>query len=98
VRAVAPRLRFALPEGEPARHLSLHRPVTNAHATRGGRSIGSHQDGGRGGITGDDHLNVMNSTVTASIEWIGLMAGRPMRRPRRRLRNADFGERKEYVA
>lgn len=51
-----------------------------------------------GGITGDDHLNVMDSTVTASFEDLELMSGRPMRRPRRRLHNADVGERKIYVA
>jgi hypothetical protein len=51
-----------------------------------------------GGITGDDHLNVMDSTVTASFEDLELMSDRPMRRPRRRLHHADTGERKIYVA
>jgi hypothetical protein len=40
----------------------------------------------------------MDSTVTASFEGLELMSGRPIRRPGRRLRNAEFGERKMYVA
>jgi hypothetical protein len=40
----------------------------------------------------------MDSTVTASFEDLELMSGRPMRRLGRRLRNADYGERKIYVA
>ena len=51
-----------------------------------------------GGITGDDHLTVMDSTVTASFEDLELMSDRPTRRQRRRLRNADTGERMIYVA
>jgi hypothetical protein len=40
----------------------------------------------------------MNSTVTASFEDLELMSDRPIRRQGRRLRNADYGERKMYVA
>jgi hypothetical protein len=43
-------------------------------------------------------LNVMDSTVTASFEDLELMSDRPIRRQGRRLRNAEYGERKMYVA
>src|SRR5687767_5475858 len=39
-----------------------------------------------------------DSTVTACFEDLELMSDRPMRRPWRRLRNADTGERMIYVA
>jgi hypothetical protein len=40
----------------------------------------------------------MDSTVTASFEDLELMSDRPIRRRGRRLRNAENGERKIYVA
>ena len=82
----------------PARRHRILGPIIGRHLCRGRPSFGSRGMEDEGGITGDDHLNVMDSTVTASFEDLELMSDRPIRRQGRRLRNADYGERKMYVA
>ena len=98
VRAVAPGPDFALPGKGPARRHRILGPIIGRPMCRDGPSVGSSWMEDEGGITGDDHLTVMDSTVNASFEDLELMSDRPMRRPRRRLRNADTGERMIYVA